>query len=286
MTLTVASNSYIVHYYYYYYYYYYVAGCTIFHIFLRPFDNCIIFFLQLLLSFQSSSISPFSPISPLIPFAQVRSTPFSSSRWTPFHNFFWQSSYIYIVEFMKHPAKRCKANTVNVSAVSGKNTARSTLDEDRMTLLVVQLACWRMAVCHMCDDDLLPPNGPGWLRSRTAMNSSAQGSDRQSSALCQIPSKRPSIWWNAAENGLPQDGWRSVTRWSAERSGQGGRTNDATLLALTLNDDESSKNGIERPRRRFWSWTDGQRKSDWLRQTRHRQYMRQAVWSEHVAGRW
>ena len=43
-----------------------------FHIFLRPFGNYSIFFLQLLLSFQSSSINPFSPISPLIPSAQVR----------------------------------------------------------------------------------------------------------------------------------------------------------------------------------------------------------------------
>ena len=42
-----------------------------FHMFLRPFNNYIIFFLQLLLSFQSSSINPFSPISPLIPSAQV-----------------------------------------------------------------------------------------------------------------------------------------------------------------------------------------------------------------------
>jgi hypothetical protein len=42
-----------------------------FHIFLRPFDNYIIFSLQLLLSFQASSINPFSPTSPLIPSAQV-----------------------------------------------------------------------------------------------------------------------------------------------------------------------------------------------------------------------
>ena len=42
-----------------------------FHIFLRPFDNYIIFFFQLPLSFQSSSINPFSPISPLIPSVQL-----------------------------------------------------------------------------------------------------------------------------------------------------------------------------------------------------------------------
>ena len=36
-----------------------------------PIDNYSIFFLQLLLSFQSSSINPFSPISPLIPSAQL-----------------------------------------------------------------------------------------------------------------------------------------------------------------------------------------------------------------------
>ena len=38
---------------------------------LRPFDNYIIFFLQLSLSFQSSSINLLSPISLLIPSAQV-----------------------------------------------------------------------------------------------------------------------------------------------------------------------------------------------------------------------
>ena len=42
-----------------------------FHIFLRQFNNHNIFFLQLFLSFQSSSISPFSPIIPLIPSSQV-----------------------------------------------------------------------------------------------------------------------------------------------------------------------------------------------------------------------
>ena len=42
-----------------------------FYIFLRPFDNYIIFLLQLPLPFQSSSINPFSSISPLISSAQV-----------------------------------------------------------------------------------------------------------------------------------------------------------------------------------------------------------------------
>jgi hypothetical protein len=41
------------------------------HIFLRPFINYVIFFLQLRLSFQCSSTNPFSPISPLIPSAQL-----------------------------------------------------------------------------------------------------------------------------------------------------------------------------------------------------------------------
>ena len=41
------------------------------HIFLHPFNNYSIFFLQLPLSFQSSSINPFSPISPLIPYVRV-----------------------------------------------------------------------------------------------------------------------------------------------------------------------------------------------------------------------
>ena len=46
----------------------YLAG---FYIFLRPFDNYIIFFFHLSLSFQSSSINPFSSISPLISSARV-----------------------------------------------------------------------------------------------------------------------------------------------------------------------------------------------------------------------
>jgi hypothetical protein len=52
----------------------YLAGCTMFPHLPAPiklFDHYIIFFLQLFLSFQSSSINPFSPISPLIPSAQV-----------------------------------------------------------------------------------------------------------------------------------------------------------------------------------------------------------------------
>jgi hypothetical protein len=55
-------------------FYYYLAGCTMFPHLPAPikqFDNYIIFFLQLFLSFQSSYINPFSPISPLIPSAQV-----------------------------------------------------------------------------------------------------------------------------------------------------------------------------------------------------------------------
>ena len=64
-----------------------------FHILLRPFNNYIFFFLQLLLSFQSSSINPFSPHQSSNPFrpGKFRSTSFSSSWWTSFHNFFWQS---------------------------------------------------------------------------------------------------------------------------------------------------------------------------------------------------
>jgi hypothetical protein len=65
-----------------------------------------------------------------------------------------------IVDFMKHPAKRLKANNGNVSAVGGKNIAPSTLDQEHTTLLVVQLACYqnlrgggRMTVCHMCVPD-------------------------------------------------------------------------------------------------------------------------------------
>src|SRR5215510_8488252 len=48
---------------------YQVVQC--FHIFLRPFSYYVMFFLHLLLSFQSSSVNPFSPIIPLIPSAQV-----------------------------------------------------------------------------------------------------------------------------------------------------------------------------------------------------------------------
>jgi hypothetical protein len=53
-------------------------------------------------------------------------------------------------EFTKCPDKWYKANTGNkcqdlrnVSAVIGKNIAQSTLDQDRTTLLVVQLACYQ-----------------------------------------------------------------------------------------------------------------------------------------------
>jgi hypothetical protein len=63
----------------------YLADCTMFphlpapiqqtvqcfHIFLRPFSNYKIFLLHSLLSFQSSSLSPFSSIIPLIPSAQL-----------------------------------------------------------------------------------------------------------------------------------------------------------------------------------------------------------------------
>jgi hypothetical protein len=42
-------------------YYYYLAGCTMFSHIPSPIDNYIIFFLQLLPSFQSSSINPFLP---------------------------------------------------------------------------------------------------------------------------------------------------------------------------------------------------------------------------------
>ena len=47
------------------------SPCTMFPHLPAPFNNYIIFFLQLSLSFLSSSINPFSPISPLIPSAQV-----------------------------------------------------------------------------------------------------------------------------------------------------------------------------------------------------------------------
>jgi hypothetical protein len=52
----------------------YSAGCTVFPHLPAPikqFDHYTIFFLQLFLSFQSSSMNPLSPISPLIPSAQV-----------------------------------------------------------------------------------------------------------------------------------------------------------------------------------------------------------------------
>jgi hypothetical protein len=50
---------------------YYLAGCTKCPHLPAPIDNYSIFFVQLLLSFQSFSINPFSPISPLISSAQV-----------------------------------------------------------------------------------------------------------------------------------------------------------------------------------------------------------------------
>ena len=56
---------------YIYFYLFIQQTVQCFHIFLRPSDNYVIFFLQLLLSFHSFSINPFSPINPLIPSAQV-----------------------------------------------------------------------------------------------------------------------------------------------------------------------------------------------------------------------
>jgi hypothetical protein len=49
----------------------FTSSCAHVHIFLRPFINHIIFFLQLCLSFLSSFTNSFSPINPLIPSAQV-----------------------------------------------------------------------------------------------------------------------------------------------------------------------------------------------------------------------
>src|SRR5215510_14145538 len=60
---------YMIIYLFIYLFIYQVVQC--FHIFLRPFSNYIIFFLHLLLSFQSSFVNPFSPIIPLIPSGQV-----------------------------------------------------------------------------------------------------------------------------------------------------------------------------------------------------------------------
>jgi hypothetical protein len=62
-----------------------------FQISLHPFNNDIIFFLQLFPSFQSYSINPCFPISLLTPFhpGQFRCNFFYSSWWTPFHDFFW-----------------------------------------------------------------------------------------------------------------------------------------------------------------------------------------------------
>jgi len=74
--------------------YYYLADCTMFSIFLRPFDNYSIFFLQLPLVipvffhqslFAHQSSYPFHP-------GNFRSTSFSSSWWTLLRHFFWQSS--------------------------------------------------------------------------------------------------------------------------------------------------------------------------------------------------
>jgi hypothetical protein len=50
---------------------YYLTSCTMFPHLPAPIDNYNVLFLQLLLSFQSSSINFFSPISPLIPSAQL-----------------------------------------------------------------------------------------------------------------------------------------------------------------------------------------------------------------------
>jgi hypothetical protein len=70
-----------------------------FHIFLRPFNNYTIFFLQLLLLFQPSSTTPFSPISPPIPSSPkslgLPRCLFPSGRHfvTSFHLYFISSSF-------------------------------------------------------------------------------------------------------------------------------------------------------------------------------------------------
>ena len=71
----------------------YLAGCTTFPHLLRLFDNYIIFFFHLSLSFQSSSINPFSSISPLISSAQVSlGLPrFLLPGGLHFITYFWQS---------------------------------------------------------------------------------------------------------------------------------------------------------------------------------------------------
>jgi hypothetical protein len=103
-----------------FYLFIYLAGCTIFPHLPTPikqFDHYTIFFLQLFVSFQSSSINPFSPI-PSNSFrpGKFRSTSFSSSRWTPFHNFFRQS-YVYFKPYnfkLKYFPIYCAFNTTCV----------------------------------------------------------------------------------------------------------------------------------------------------------------------------
>ena len=77
-----------------------------FHIFLRPCSNYIIFFLHLLLSVQSPSISPFSPIIPLIPSAQVNlDLPrFLLPDGRHFSTFFWYSPLLHFLD-MSVPLK-------------------------------------------------------------------------------------------------------------------------------------------------------------------------------------
>ena len=76
-----------------------------FHIFLHPFDNYSIFFLQLPLSFQSSSINPFSPISPLIP---------SNSFQFPLKNLLYTPGLVHSNNLPKPLQSSIQSNTTHI----------------------------------------------------------------------------------------------------------------------------------------------------------------------------
>ena len=84
-----------------------------FHIFLSPSDNYIIFFFHLSLSFQSSSINPFSPITSLISSDQVSLglLRFLLPGGLHFITFFWQSPLFHSLN-MSIPFKLFSLNIV------------------------------------------------------------------------------------------------------------------------------------------------------------------------------
>ena len=110
-----------------------------FHIFLRPFNNYIFFFLQLLLSFHSSSINPFSPIGLLIPSAQV-------SLGLP------REKIIYLLKYNpEHFGVWCRSIA---NSDQGNNILSTELDVLTHCGRVTQICVFTFQLCRTGDADL------------------------------------------------------------------------------------------------------------------------------------